>query len=447
VNRTRLVRPLAGLAVIALVAVACGGGATTPPPGTPTGETTAPDLAGQSVSVVAQWGSDTGEAANFGKILDAFEQQTGATTQYESPGQVDLSTFLGTRIQGGSPPDVAILPNPGLLVDFATQGQLKPIEDIAGSLVDQNFAPVWRDLATVDGTLYGVFFKGANKSTVWYNTNAFSQAGVEPPADWDGFLSVAQAIADSGVAAPIAMDAGSGWVLTDWFENVYIRTAGPDLYDQLTRHEIPWTDDSVRTALETLAQVWSNPDWILGGPSGALQASFPTDALKIAGDSPQAAIYYEGDFVGGVLASEAGAQPGVDIDFFDFPSIGGSGPAVVGGGDVAVMFNDTPAARALIQYLATPEAGEIWAALGGFSSPNKNVDLSVYPDDVSRRSAEALAAAEVFRFDLSDLTPAAFGGTAGQGMFQGLQNFLSDPSDIDGTMQYLEQQAAQAYGS
>lgn len=435
--------------VLALVGVACGGGPapTTPGATAPGTSPTAVDLSGQRVEVVAVWGEDTGEGEKFRQVLDAFAQRTGAEVQYTPSGGVDLTTFIGTRIQGGNPPDVAMLPNPGLLRDFAAQGVLKPIEDIAGDLVDQNFAASWRELGSHEGTLYGVYFKGANKSTVWYNKGIFDQAGVQPPTTWEDLLSVAQTVADSGLAAPFAVDGGTAWVLTDWFENVYIRTAGPELYDQLARHEIPWTDDSVRTALETLAQVFGKPEWILGGPSGALQASFPSNALRIAGDQPEAAMYYEGDFLGGILASEAGAQLGQDVDFFDFPSIGGSGPAVVGGGDVAVLFTDNPAAQELVKFLATPEAAEIWAALGGFSSPNRNVDPSVYPDEISRRSAVALAQAEVFRFDLSDLAPAAFGGTTGQGMFKGLQDFLRNPSDIEGTMRYLEQQAQQAYGA
>jgi hypothetical protein len=229
-----------------------------------------------------------------------------------------------------------------------------------------------------------------------------------------------------------------GWTLTDWFENVYLRVAGPEKYDQLTNHEIPWTDQSVKDSLTELGKVFGDTENIAGGTSGALQTDFPTSVTQVFSDPPKAATVYEGDFVGGVISAETTAQPGEGFNVFDFPSIGGSGPSVVGGGDVIVMFKDSPAAQALVSYLATPEAAEIWAAKGGFSSPNKNVDASVYPDDITRATATALAQAEVFRFDLSDLLPGAFGGDA---MFTILQDFLKNPQDVDGTAQKLEEAA------
>jgi ABC-type glycerol-3-phosphate transport system substrate-binding protein len=156
-------------------------------------------------------------------------------------------------------------------------------------------------------------------------------------------------------------------------------------------------------------------------------------------------MVYEGDFVAGTIADETDAVVGEDADFFDFPSVDGSEPMVVGGGDVAVLLTDDEAAKALIEFLATPEAAEIWAERGGFTSPNQNVDLEVYPDDITRRSAEALTGAETFRFDLSDLVPAQFGGTPAQGMWKVLQDFLQNPTDVQGTAQALEAAAAPAY--
>ena len=83
---------------------------------------------------------------------------------------------------------------------------------------------------------------------------------------------------------------------------------------------------------------------------------------------------------------------------------------------------------------------------GGFASLNTNVDPSVYPDEIQQTTAGALGEAEVFRFDLSDLQPAAFGGTVGQGMFKLFQDFLQNPDDVDGIAQQLEDAAAAAFG-
>jgi len=273
----------------------------------------------------------------------------------------------------------------------------------------------------------------------------FEDAGLEPPATWDAFLEAAQTIQASGVA-PFSIAGADGWTLTDWFENIYLRTAGPEMYDQLARHEIPWTDDSVKTALTELAKVFQD-NLIAGGRQSALQTDMPNSVTQVYTDPPKAAIVYEGDFVAGVITDQTSAELGTDADFFKFPSINDSPDAVVAGGDIAVLMKDSEAGGAFIQFLTMPEASQVWVELGGFSSPNKGVDPSLYPDDISRQAAEDLANAPDVRFDMSDLMPAEFGGTPAQGLWKGLQDFLRDPSNIDQTTQELESLAAQAYGS
>ena len=425
---------------LSVAAAGCGGGDDESSGGSTGGSTdtaaAAEDVSG-NVSVLALW--TAGEQKSFQAVLDGFnEKYPNVKVSYKSAE--DVRPVLATAIEGGNPPDIAALPNPGLMRDFVTGGNLKDIE-FARKTVEDNFAESWVDLASVDNKLYGVFFKGANKSTVWYNVHAYEDAGIEPAEDWDAFLQNAETLKQSGVPA-WSIGGADGWVLTDWFEQIYIRLAGPDKYDQLTNHEIPWTDPSVKETLTELQKVFGDTDNIAGGTNGALQANFPESVTNVFSDPPKAATVYEGDFVAGVITDETTAKPQTDFNVFDFPSVNGSEPAVVGGGDMIVMFKDNPAAQALVEYLATAEAAEIWAKLGGFSSPNKNVDPSVYPDEILRKTASALAEAETFRFDLSDLTPSAFGGDQ---MFTILQDFLKNPDDVDGTATKLEAAAKQAY--
>jgi hypothetical protein len=391
---------------------------------------------------MAVWSGD--EQASFQAVIDGFtELYPNVTVQYTGAGD-QLPTVLSTAVQGGNPPSVAAVAQPGLMRDFVDQGVLKPL-DFAADAIDENFSASTIEVGTVDGTLYGLLFKGANKSTVWYNVPAFEDAGVTPPETWDELLQSAETLNASGVKA-YSIAGADGWTLTDLFENIYLRTAGPDLYDQLTAHDIPWTDASVTTALEAMAQVFGDTGNIAGGTSGALQTDFPKSVTQVYTDPPAAAMVFEGDFVQGEILNSTEAEPETGFNQFAFPAVNDSPPSVVGGGDMIIAFDDDPATQAFVAYLATPEASEIWAARGGFSSPNVNVDTSVYPDAIAQATAAALADAEVFRFDMSDLAPSAFGGTVGQGEWKILQDFLNDPSDIQGTQQQLENAAAKAYG-
>jgi alpha-glucoside transport system substrate-binding protein len=350
-------------------------------------------------------------------------------------------TVLATAIQGGHPPDLAAVGQPALVKQFVDKGALKPIT-FAKATIAANYGPNGVTLGTVKGKLYGLFFKAANKSTVWYNVAAFKNAGIKPPQTWPQLLAAAKTLRASGTPA-FSIGGSEGWTLTDLFENIYLRTAGPQKYDQLTDHKIKWTDPSVQTALKDMAQIFGDSGNIAGGTRGALQTDFPTSVNNVFSKPPKAAMVIEGDFVPGVATVKAKAL--TDYNQFPFPSINGSPPTVVTGGDTVIAFRDNPGIRAFITYLASPEASTIWAKRGGFTSPNKKVPLSAYSDPLTRASAQALVQAKVSRFDLSDLEPPAFGATTGQGEWKIFQDFLKNPKNTNGIAASLEKSAAKAF--
>jgi len=427
-------------AMLVFVVAACGGGEDGDT-GAAGGTGTGADCGSGSISLMGIWVAT--EQKSIQAVLDGFKEKCPDVTVKYNPAGDNIVTVLATAVQGGNPPDLATIAQPGTIREYADSGELQPI-DFAEDTIAANYQQSAVDLGTIDGTLYSFLFKGANKSTVWYNVPLFEDAGVEAPETWDDFLAAAETIKASGVPA-YSIGGADGWTLTDLFENIYLRTAGPDKYDQLAAHEIPWTDQSVKDALAEMAKIFSDTDNIGGGTQGALQTDFPTSVTNAFSDNPKAAMVLEADFVEGEIVNSTNAEPETGFNVFDFPSINDSPPSVVGGGDQVVMFKDSPASRALVEYLATPEAAEIWVRRGGFSSPNKNVPEEAYQDPLLRATATALANAENFRFDLSDLQPSAFGGTVGQGEFKLFQDFLADPSDIDGIAQKLEDAAAKAF--
>lgn len=435
---------------LALSLTACGGddndsGNEQGGTGQETGNTvTLPKLNGESLEVAAVW---TGaEQANFKKVLAEFEKRTGAKVTFV-PAQDPIINFLGSKVAGGQPPDIAMLPQPGAIKQAVDKKWAKPLGADAIKELQENYSQGWQDIGKVDDKQYGVYYKAANKSLIWYNNQVFENAGATEPKTWDELLTTAQTVYDSGVT-PFSVGGADGWTLTDWFENIYLSQAGPEKYDQLAKHEIKWTDPSVKDALTTLAQVWGKKDYVAGGADGALQTDFPASVTQVftGGDQPKAAMVYEGDFAQ-VNITQAKAEVGTSAKVFPFPSVGDTAP-VVSGGDAAVILQDSKAAQALATFLASPDAATIQAKLGGYLSPNKNVDNSAYPNEVQRKIAKALIdSGDDFRFDMSDQAPQAFGGTPGKGEWKALQDFLKNPSNIAGTQAKLEADAAAAYGN
>src|SRR3981189_1278436 len=242
----RSTRPLAAIAfVFSIVITACAQTGGTP---TPSGSA----AAGSTITVTSLWGGS--EQESFQKVLDAFKAKTGVTANYESV-RTNYSTILQTRISGGNPPDVAIMPGIGFLRQFARQGSLKKVADLGIDLnaLKANYPPGILEIGQVDGTQYAIMVKFNSKSTMWFRPDKFKTAGVSPATDWSSFTKLLTDLKAKG-QTPLGLGAGDAWTLTDWFESIYVRQAGPDKYDQLFSGKLAWTDATVATAVDTMKQ-------------------------------------------------------------------------------------------------------------------------------------------------------------------------------------------------
>jgi alpha-glucoside transport system substrate-binding protein len=393
------------------------------------------------VTVLGTWGGD--ELTNFQEAVFPFTDETGIGMAFE--GTRDLAAVLTTRVEAGNPPDLAILPNPGQMYELADAGELVDISQFMdmGEL-ETNYAQAWLDLASYNDTLYGIFYKVANKSLIWYNPSAFSAAGYEIPTTWDELIALSdQIVADGSTPWTIGFESGaaSGWPATDWIEDIMLRTAGPDIYDQWVNHDISWTDEAVKNAWEVFGEIVLNEEYQYGGSTGTLTTNFGDAPAPLFTSPPGAYMHRQASFITGFFPE--GLEAGTDYDFFPFPSIDPAyGIPVLGGADLIVVFNNTPEVQELVKYLATPQPQEIWAANGGgFISPNKAVSLDVYPDELTRKMAEMVVNAEVFRFDASDLMPAAVGAGS---FWSGTLDYVGG-KDLDSVLEEIEASAVDAY--
>ena len=413
---------------------AAGGGAMAP---------TLPSDIGGTVTVLAIWGG--AELDNFLAMMEPFEQQTGIEVQYE--GTRDLGAVLNTRISGGNPPDVAGLPNPGQLVTLAQAGSLIPLGDVLPmDYMTENYDPGFLDLASVDGEMYGIWTKAAVKSLVWYAPAQFEANGYTVPTTWEELDALEQQIIDDGFTPwciGINGGGGSGWPGTDWVEDIMLRTGGVETYDQWWQHEIPWTDDAVRNAFETWGTIVADPAMAFGGPTNVISASFDSAFFPMFEDPPQCFMHRQASFITTFFDEQFPENvAGEDYNFFAFPPIDEAvGNPLLVAGDLFGMFNDTPQARAFIQYLVTAEAQSIWAERGGFLSANRSVDPATYPDVITQQIGEMLVEAKAVRFDASDLMPQEVSSAFSQAVL----NYVSDPSSLDAILEETEGVAEGAY--
>lgn len=360
--------------------------------------------ASATLNVLGPWsGSD---AQSFEAVLKGFEQQNPGVTVNYQPAVGAVSARLAADASTGQQPDVAVLSLPdeqAAMKTLVTKNVLQPI-DFVEPAVDSNYAFTWKQLGAVDGHLYGLFFKATDNSAYWYDASFFKSLGLTAPTTWAGLQHLSQRIHDYG-KKPFAVDMS---MLANLFENVYLNQQGDVRYDQLAQGKLKWTDPSVQAALTTMRRVLANPASIDGGLP-AVGGTYASSVLRVFGSPVTAAMVAGGSEALPVVASAPNARPLAQFGVFAFPTMGKpSAPRVIGSADAAVMVNDSAPSRALMRYLATPQAATIWVERGGFISPNRKVSLRAYPNAVTRPLAAAVEGTTMFRFDLPQLRSPGF---------------------------------------
>jgi len=371
----------------------------------------------------------------------AFTKKTGIPVQVE--GTSDFGTVLRTRVAGGDLPMVAIVPRPGFIADYAHQNLIKSLDSLGLTTFASSYQKAWVDLGSVDGTPYAITVKANSKSMIWDRPADLAAAG-GAPATLDDFKALLTKMATGG-KKPLVISGKDIWTLGDWFENIYLRTAGPQKYADLFGGKLPFTDPSVVSALDTMNGIIRNEAWLSGGVQIALSTGYQDGLGLVYSTKPTGEFFMEGGFTGSVAIGDVNTslKAGKDIAFFPFPTIDAQYQnAVVGGGDFAIAFSDNDQTKQFMAYLASTDAANLWATVGVIS-PNKNLDMSGFPDPLVQAEAQQLTSAAIFVFDGTDVMPGALGdpdwNTAVQTIFQ-------DPTKTASVLATYDQEVAAQFG-
>ncbi|MFZ6003477.1 MAG: ABC transporter substrate-binding protein [Actinomycetota bacterium] len=402
-------RLLAVTVAAMLVAAACGND-DDDTAGDDGGTTTDGGGGGGSLTIS---GPETGvEADSFQASLDAFTEESGIEVTYS--GSRDFETQIRVAAEGGDLPDLAVIPQPGLVLELGDK--IVPVPQETLDAHEDEYDATLFDLVTDDsGNVLGVPNKGDVKSLVWYSPSVFEENSYEIPETFDELLALQDQMLDDGITPwCIGIESGeaTGWPLTDWFEDLVLRFHGPEVYDQWVAHEIPFNDPRILEVGQLIEEIWFTDGNVLNGRQSIASTGFAQAGLPIVdGDCGmhRQANFYAANF------TDAGVTefgPDGEVDAFYFPTQSDEfGRVTLTGGTYIVAFNDKPETLAAIEYLASPEYANarIEAGGGGFLSPNQAHDTSLYASDLDRTLAEILVTADPARFDGSDAMPPEVG--------------------------------------
>ena len=395
-NKRNLVMSL--LLIFTFALTACGGAA-------PAEEAAVPGADTGNVFILGAFRGE--EQTAFEAVIAAFEAANPDIDVIYS-GTAEFETLITVRVEAGDAPDIAAFPQPGAVAKLVDDGHLVPLWDEALAVYDANYQPAWKDLGSVDGTPYGMFHRVNAKGWVWYNKPAWEAAGWAVPGTWDELMALGDEMKASGTAPwceGIESGSATGWKVTDWVENVMLRTQSVDIHDQWVTHEIPFSDERVKNAFDVVGSILLDPDGVYGGAAYIATSDFKEPAKGLFADPAQCWMHMQGSFVTNFFQEDVQANLDELVGVFMMPPIDESLPFTMEvGGDQFVVFkgNDRPEVKKFIEFLGTPDSVGPWASQGGSLFPHVGQDFSLYPTALERTMAEAITTAEAARFDGSD---------------------------------------------
>ena len=404
------------------------------------------DLSGETVSVFGPWLGPDKELVE--SVIAYFEEATGANVEYSGSDSFEQQIRIDT--EAGSPPNVAVFPQPGLAADLAAKGLLVPLAEGTADWVRENYAAgqSWVDLGTYadeNGAdqLYGFFYKVDVKSLVWYSPENFEDAGYDVPETMEDLKALTdQIVADGETPWCIGLGSGgaTGWPATDWVEDLMLRTQSPADYDAWVANDLKFTDPKVVGAIEEFGAFARNDAYVAGGAGAVASTDFRDAPKGLFASPPQCYMHRQASFIPAFFPE--GTVVGEDADFFYFPAYAGKdlGKPVLGAGTLFAITKDSKGTRAFMEYLQSEIAHEIWMAQKGFLTPHNGVNTGVFTDPTVAKMNDILLNADTFRFDGSDLMPGAIGaGVFWTGMvdYAGGKDAAAVAADIQSTWDNL----------
>jgi alpha-glucoside transport system substrate-binding protein len=367
-------------------------------------------------------------------VLEYFREATGAEVKYSSSENYEQQVVIDT--QGGSPANISILPQPGLIADLAAKGLMVPLTDADKQWMVDNYGAgqSWVDIGTAKDKegkpqFFGFSYKTDVKSLVWYSPENFADAGYEVPKTMEELMALTDKISKDG-SKPWCVGLGSGgatgWPATDWIEDIMLRTQKPEVYDGWVANTVKFNDPAVVAAIDIFGSIAKNDAYVDGGAAGVAATDFRDSPKGLFSSPPKCYLHKQASFIPSFFPE--GTQVGKDVDFFYFPTYADKadlGKPVLGAGTLFTITKDSKAARAFIDFLKMPLTHEIWMADGGFLTPLKTANPAAYINDAARKQGDIMATATTFRFDGSDLMPGKIGAGA---FWTGMVDFVGGKS-------------------
>ena len=324
---------------------------------------------------------------------------------------IDVETHIVENYEDGDIPDIAIMPNPQGVTNLGERSIAVPIEnviqaDYLNRVYPKHLIDITTSLET--GINYGAWLRLFPNSLIWYNVSKYEEIGSPEFNSYNELLLFTSEISERG-KEPWCLDSesgvASGWITTNWVEDLLLATYGPEVYDEWWKLEIEASSNTMLSVFLDLGSLTFGSDNVYGGSLRLTSKEF-INLPKTLMDKDSPCIFsWMGHFLNIYFPEQYSF--GADYNFFQFPSEDYKG-SVVGIGDSLVLLNDDAVVVEVLKRLIRSDFGNYWMQQpdATFVPANMQSDISIITNQITIKEANIIRNAQLlnlFKYDASEL--------------------------------------------
>lgn len=183
---------------------------------------------------VTHWWTSGGEAAAVAKFAEAWNATGNTWVDGAIAGSGGTARpIIISRILGGDPMAATQLNHGRQAQELIEAGLLLDLTDVAeaGGWADIVNPSSLLDACTLDGRIYCVPINIHSAQWIWLSHDAYANAGLEVPSDWNEFVATAGDLEAAGTL-PLAMGQ-QGWQQNIAFGAITLAVAGLDVWTEV----------------------------------------------------------------------------------------------------------------------------------------------------------------------------------------------------------------------
>ena len=344
----------------------------------------------------------------FEEELDLISKDLNVKIRYVPFSDIESEIIRGTNTKEF---DLAIIPNPQGVVNLGERGYLHSVSTaLDDEVLTKNYSKHLQEITTSqkDNINYGVLFRLIPNSLIWYDVGKYERLGSPNFESFEDIISFTKQYSsfDNPLwCMDIESGASTGWIATNWLEDLILHEYGPDIYDDWFKQIITSQNNEITLSILSIGKLIFDENAVYGGNQRIISKEFRNNYRNLLDEDISCVFSWSGHFASMYFPSNKSYE--YDYDFFKFPSKSNKN-AMVGIGDSLVILNESNKSMEVFRSLVDDNFGQSWISKrdSAFISGNKNSNIEQIENKMLLKETLLVRNAlneDLFRYDASEL--------------------------------------------